>query len=207
MAGESVYGMGVVAFSVLGYATCSSLMLIVNKMVRSALTQAICNVFAYLPPLGAQAVHFLPAPSFVLLMQVTASWSSVKFVGLLGFIDVDEIEWGKMKAFLGVSVAFLACLFANIKTLQYANVETFIVFRASTPLLIGVCDWACLGRELPNMRSGLSMLALLGGAVLYVQADASFEVRGYQWVAIWCKSAPPTLMHLLIRLHIRLLIR
>ena len=36
-----------------------------------------------------------------------------------------------------MSVAFLACIFANIKTLQYCNVETFIVFRASTPVVIG----------------------------------------------------------------------
>ena len=34
-------------------------------------------------------------------------------------------------------MAFLACIFANIKTLQYCNVETFIVFRASTPVVIG----------------------------------------------------------------------
>ena len=38
------------------------------------------------------AVHYLPAPSFVLLAQVTSSWVAVKLVGLLGFIDVDDIE-------------------------------------------------------------------------------------------------------------------
>ena len=41
------------------------------------------------------------------------------------------------QSFFWVSVAFLACIFANIKTLQYCNVETFIVFRASTPVVIG----------------------------------------------------------------------
>ena len=38
------------------------------------------------------AVHHLPAPSFVLLAQVTCSWVSVKFVGTLGFIEVDELD-------------------------------------------------------------------------------------------------------------------
>merc|ERR1719502_2334200 len=128
------------------------------------------------------AVHFLPAPSFVLLAQVTSSWVSVKAVGMMGCIEVDEVECTKMRAFFPVAAAFLACIFANIKTLQYANVETFIVFRASTPLMVGVAEWAFLGRELPNMRSAMAMLALVGGAVVYVFTDAMFVVTGYVWV-------------------------
>ena len=33
---------------------------------------------------------------------MTASWVAVKLGGLLGFIDVDELEWSKAKAFLPV---------------------------------------------------------------------------------------------------------
>lgn len=150
-------------FAVVGYALCSSLMLIVNKL----------------------AVHVLPAPSFVLLAQVTCSWVAVKVCGLLGVIEVDELEWPKAKGFFFVSVAFLACIFANIKILQYCNVETFIVFRASTPMFIGVADWMFLGRELPNMRSFFAMLFLIFGACLYVYFDAAFVVHGYMWVGIW----------------------
>ena len=118
-------------FAVIGYGTCSSLMLIVNKL----------------------AVHLLPAPSFVLLLQFFFSWFAVKVVGFGGCIVVDKLECKKLLAFLPVSVAFLAAVFANIKTLQYANVETFVVFRASTPLTISICDYLCLGRELPGCRS------------------------------------------------------
>ena len=50
------------AFAIIGYATCSSLMLIMNKI----------------------AVHVLPAPSFVLLMQFVASWLAVKLCGMCG---------------------------------------------------------------------------------------------------------------------------
>ena len=154
---------GSTAFAVVGYAACSSMMLIVNKL----------------------AVHLLPAPSFVLLAQVTCSWVAVKVCGLLGFIDVDELEWPKAKGFFLVSVAFLACIFANIKILQYCNVETFIVFRASTPMVIGVADWWFLGRELPNLRSTGAMVLLVVGACLYVYFDAAFVVQGYVWVGIW----------------------
>ena len=151
------------ASAVIGYATCSSIMLIVNKL----------------------AVHYLPAPSFVLLAQVTSSWIAVKAVGCTGAIDVDQLEWQKAISFLPVAAAFLACIFANIKTLQYANVETFIVFCASTPLLISVAEWMFMNRELPNRRSIVSLLALCGGAVAYVMNDAFFIVSGYVWVGVW----------------------
>jgi len=150
-------------FGVVGYATCSSLMLIINKI----------------------AVHVLPAPAFVLIMQFIASWTAVKLCGLAGLIEVDALERSKLLAFLPVSVAFLACVYANIKTLQYANVETFIIFRASTPLCVSLCEFLFLGRELPNARSTLCLLVLLGGASLYVYTDATFIVNGYAWVAIW----------------------
>ena len=50
-------------FAVVGYATCSSLMLVMNKV----------------------AVHVLPAPSFVLLMQFLASWLAVKACGPVSY--------------------------------------------------------------------------------------------------------------------------
>ena len=154
---------GTLLFAVAGYGTCSSLMLIMNKV----------------------AVNLLPAPSFVLLMQFFASWFAVKAAGLLGMATVDEFEWNKLRQFLPVSLAFLAAVFANIKTLQYANVETFVVFRASTPLTIAVCDWLCLGRELPDFRSFLCLTCLLVGAAAYVITDAHFHVKGYVWVGVW----------------------
>jgi len=130
-------------------------------------------------------VHLLPAPSFVLLMQFFASWFVVKLCGVVGLITVDALEWRKLRAFLPVSAAFLACVYANMKTLQFANVETFVVFRASTPLFISIADFCFLGRELPGLRSALCLVCLLLAAVGYTLTDAHFEVRGYVWVAIW----------------------
>ena len=88
------------AFAVIGYGMCSSLMLVVNKL----------------------AVHYLPAPSFVLLIQFFASWFVVKAFGVCGAIEVDSLEWRKLRAFLPISAAFIACVYANMKTLQFANV-------------------------------------------------------------------------------------
>ena len=71
------------------------------------------------------------------------------------------------------------------QTLQFANVETFIVFRAATPLFISLADYAVMGRELPSCRSASCLLLLVCGAVAYTLNDAHFEVRGYAWVGVW----------------------
>ena len=75
-----------------------------------------------------------------------------------GLILVDDLEWAKVKPYSLVAVAFLGTIYTNIRTLQYANVETFIVFRASTPILVSVFDWIFLGRELPGFQSSLCLL-------------------------------------------------
>ena len=55
----------------------------------------------------------------------------------------------------------------------------FITFRSSTPLVISICDFIFLGRELPNGRSWACLLGLLCGAVGYVMTDAGFRVEAY----------------------------
>ena len=149
--------------AVLGYMLCSSLMLIVNKL----------------------AVYHLPAPSTVLLSQLIASAVACRVLGMAGVIEVEPLNWSKIQQFWIVPLAFLGTVFANIKILQFANVETFIVFRSSTPLLISVADYIFLGRELPSGRSWACLGLLLVGAIGYVQNDKFFRVDAYMWVIVW----------------------
>jgi len=152
-----------IVFGIAAYATCSSMMLIVNKL----------------------AVTFLPAPSVVLFAQLLTSAVAVKAMSAAGIVDADNLIWEKVKPFILVACAFLAALYTNVRTLQYANVETFIVFRSSTPILIALMDYLFLGRHLPNTRSWLSLLAILCGAIAYVYTDSDFQVKAYGWVAAW----------------------
>jgi len=152
-----------VALAIAAYATASSLMLIVNKL----------------------AVHFLPAPGTVLTFQLFTTAATVWMSSQAGIISAEPLEWAKLKPFLLVVFAFLGAVFTNLKVLQYANVDTFIVFRSSTPIVISVLDYLCLGRQLPTLRSWASLILVLCGAVGYVMADAEFEMKAYSYVAAW----------------------
>eukprot|EP00978_Attheya_sp_CCMP212_P007290 scaffold16948_cov53-Attheya_sp.AAC.5 len=150
-------------FAVGGYMLCSATLLISNKI----------------------AVYVLPAPSFILFAQLIGTVLVVKGAAGLGYIQPDKLEWSKAKSFFPVALIFLSTIFMNIKSLQYANVETFMVFRFSTPICISVADYLFLGRQLPSQRSWFSLLALLGGAVGYAMTDSHFQVQGYFFCALW----------------------
>jgi len=149
--------------AVTGYMLCSASMLLVNKL----------------------AVNYLPAPAFVLLAQFVTAAVAVRAAGALDFIEVDALEWAKAKVFMIVAFCFVGLVFANMKVLQFCYVDTFIVFRASTPLLISVADYFFLGRELPNLRSVGALVGLLIGTIGYVLSDKNFQVKGYAWLLIW----------------------
>lgn len=174
---------GQVYFAIAGYCTCSSLMLIANKVssieTRELGTKALVAVCVCFQV----SVYLLPAPAFVLMAQVVCSAGAVWVAGQAGVITVDRLVPWKMRAFVPVAFAFLAVIFANIKTLQYSNVETFIVFRASTPLIVSLCDYLFLNRELPSTQSWLALIGVLCCAITYVLTDEEKELKGYIWVS------------------------
>jgi len=150
-------------FTIFLYVTISSSMLVINKV----------------------AVTFLPAPSVVLFAQLFTSAAATALLGAVGVVEVDSFSVDKIRKFWIVAFVFLATIYANMKTLQFANVETFIIFRSSTPLLIALLDRTFLGREMPNKRSFVSLLFITMGAAGYVFTDKEFHVAAYSWVAVW----------------------
>ena len=131
------------------------------------------------------AVYKVAAPSFILFSQLMGTALVVKAFAAAGKIECDPLEREKCIKFLPVALIFLATIFSNMKSLQYANVETFMVFRFSTPLVVSIADYLFLGRKLPSSRSWACLVALLVGALAYAQTDSSFHVKGYTFCAVW----------------------
>eukprot|EP00198_Chlamydomonas_reinhardtii_P010179 XP_001699516.1 solute carrier protein [Chlamydomonas reinhardtii] len=158
-----MFGLGLTTIVIGYYALCSSTMLVINKV----------------------AIYKLPCPIFVLCCQLFCSAAIVAGANHVGLLQAEVTEWAKLKKFIWVVVGFLGTIFANIKVLQHANVETFITFRSSTPLILSVCDYLFLGRMLPSARSWGALLVLLGGSLGYVMSDSDFRVDAYVWLFLW----------------------
>jgi solute carrier family 35 len=145
------------------YGLCSSTLLIVNKL----------------------ALHIVSAPVFLLSSQL---WFAVAFVyamHVLKLVEIRPLCWITATKFAPVVLSFLGTLFSNAKVLQYSNVETFITFRSSTPLVLCICDYIFLGRELPSAKSVVCLVGLLLSSCGYALFDHAFDIRAYSWLAVW----------------------
>jgi GDP-mannose transporter len=131
------------------------------------------------------AIVALPAPSFVLLLQLLASAGAVLAAHGVGAVTITPATSRQLLHFLPVTIGFLGTIYANIKVLQHSNVDTFITFRSSTPLVLAFCDWAFLGRQLPCGRSWSSLGLLLLSSAGYAYFDKGFVMDAYLWLFIW----------------------
>jgi hypothetical protein len=87
-------------------------------------------------------VNAIPSASFVLICQFAASVGAVLGLSTLGYLEnVEPLSWAKVRPFMGISILFCACLWCNVKALEYANVETVIVFRSMVPIAVALCDF------------------------------------------------------------------
>jgi GDP-mannose transporter len=145
------------------YSLCSSTLLIVNKL----------------------ALHFLPVPVSLLSVQFWFAVAVLYALQGLGVLSIEPLRVSTAWKFAPVVATFLGTLYCNAKVLQFSNVETFITFRSSTPLILCVCDYLFLGRQLPSVRSLFSIVGVLASCAGYTLVDHAFDVRAYSWLAVW----------------------
>lgn len=144
---------------VVGYALCSSLLAVINKY---AITK-----FNY--------------PGLLTALQYLTSALGVWVLGKLGFLHHDAFTLETAKKFLPAAVVFYLAIFTNTNLLRHANVDTFIVFRSLTPLLVAIADTAFRKQPCPSKLTFLSLVIILGGAVGYVATDSGFTLTAYSW--------------------------
>ncbi len=151
--------------SVVGYSLCSSTLLLANKL----------------------SMEYIPSPSVVSFIQILFSTMAVIFIKLLGY-EVDWFEWDKVKAYSLYVVIFVAAIYTNMQALSHSNVETVIVFRACSPIAVGIIEYLFMNRELPSLRSTVSLVFLAVGAMIYCASDSQVSVHGlgsYSWAVLY----------------------
>jgi len=148
-----------------GYMLVSSLLLIVNKL----------------------SVYYVDRAAVILFLQFAFSAIAAWGAGRLGVLECDKLEAAKLWAFVPAAMAQMGTIYTGMKAIQYSNVDTFIVFRASTPIALSVVDVLFLGREWPHLKSCCCLALMLLGTGIYVLTDHEFvaQMNGYMWIGIW----------------------
>ncbi|KAM6600824.1 GDP-fucose transporter 1 [Cannabis sativa] len=144
---------------VIGYALCSSLLAVINKF----------------------AITKFNFPGLLTALQYLTSALGVWVLGKLGFLHHDAFTWETAKKFLPAATVFYLAIFTNTNLLRHANVDTFIVFRSLTPLLVAIADTTFRKQPCPSKLTFVSLLVILGGAIGYVATDSGFTLTAYSW--------------------------
>lgn len=165
------------------YFMASSMMLLVNKFVMT----------------------YLPAPALVTTLQYLTSAVVVFGLAKAKAIECEtEFTLGTIRKYIFIPVLFSGAIFSNSKMLEYANVETFLVFRFSTPILVAVVDFALMGKALPIPQTWASFLLIVFGAVLYAVTDLGFSVATYSWAVVYLATITTEMIvvkHIFSTLH------
>jgi uncharacterized membrane protein len=111
--------------SVILYSLCSGTLVLINKLT----------------------LHFIPLPSLVVTVQIWATLLFIYGAYSMGIMAIDKLSWTFMKPYLIYNVLFAFGIYANMRSLSSSNVETVIVFRSLSPLIVSFLDWLFLGRE------------------------------------------------------------
>eukprot|EP00270_Netrium_digitus_P011604 TRINITY_DN3706_c0_g1_i2.p1 TRINITY_DN3706_c0_g1~~TRINITY_DN3706_c0_g1_i2.p1 ORF type:complete len:378 (-),score=1.29 TRINITY_DN3706_c0_g1_i2:561-1694(-) len=144
---------------IVGYAICSSLLAIINKY----------------------AIGVFPLPSVLTTLQYVSCVLVVLVLGSTRALQHDPLNFRMMAKFLPAACVFYMAIFTNTSLLKYANVDTFIVFRSSTPILVAVADTLFRKQPWPSRSTFAALFVILFGAVGYALTDRQFNVRAYSW--------------------------
>lgn len=152
--------------SVISYSLCSGSLVLVNKLI----------------------LHYLPFPSLVIVIQLLSSVLMIYGGNFFGVVPVDEMKMEFLKPYMIYTVAFSTGVYTNMMCLNTSNVETVIVARACSPLVVSFLDSLFLGRELPSRRSFMALSMIIVGAYGYALTDAAFKEQGasaYFWPMLY----------------------
>ncbi|KAI5397495.1 hypothetical protein KIW84_063351 [Lathyrus oleraceus] len=120
-------------------------------------------------------------PGLLTALQYLTSALGVYLFGKLGFLHHDPFTIPIAKKFFPAALVFFLAIFTNTNLLRHANVDTFIVFRSLTPLLVALADTAFRGQPSPSNLTFFSLVVILAGAVGYVATDSGFTLTAYSW--------------------------
>jgi len=127
------------------------------------------------------AVTKFSYPGLLTALQYFTSAAGVWILGKLGLLSHDPFKLDTAKKFAPAALVFYLAIFTNTNLLCHANVDTFIVFRSLTPLLVAIADTTFRKQPCPSKFTFLSLVVILGGAVGYVMTDSAFSLTAYSW--------------------------
>jgi drug/metabolite transporter (DMT)-like permease len=128
-------------------------------------------------------MKILPAPCTVTFLQVTASTLIIAAAWCFGMVQIQSVDRATVFRYAVYSILFVLGINFTMRSLSVSNVETLLIFRSSSPILVSLIDTAFLGRALPSGRSCLSMAAIIFGATWFSASEMRSNGKGIHGIS------------------------
>jgi drug/metabolite transporter (DMT)-like permease len=113
----------------------------------------------------------LPAPCTVTLLQVTVTTLLIAVAWCCSLVEIQAVNRAILSHYVMYALIFALGINFTMRSLATTNVETVLLFRSCSPVLVSVIDTLCLGREMPSRRSFLAMLCIVLGATWFAASE------------------------------------
>ena len=149
-----------------GYALCSSMLLVINKL----------------------AVRHFPVHNVVGAVQLAFTALFVEVARQLGYAKVERFSMERIRPFFVYNAAFAGGIYTNMKAVDHVSVGAVIAAKSCLPIFVCFVEHPVLGRQLPNTRSCFALAGVLVTAILYALYDRTLQVKGVTglfWLFAW----------------------
>ena len=120
----------------------------------------------------------LPAPCTVTLLQVSVTTLLIALAWCCSLVEIQAVDRAVLSQYVTYALIFALGVNFTMRSLAVTNVETVLLFRSCSPVLVAFVDTLCLGREMPSCRSFASMLCIVLGATWFAASELQTETSG-----------------------------
>jgi len=113
----------------------------------------------------------LPAPCTVTLLQVTVTTVLIAVAWCCSLVEIQAVDRALLSQYVIYALIFVLGINFTMRSLAITNVETVLLFRSCSPVLVSVIDTLWLGREMPSRRSFLAMLGIVLGTTWFAASE------------------------------------
>ncbi len=140
--------------------------MLINGLVASVTFYGISS--SSLLVLNKVAISAIPNATLLLAVQLLSTVFFIACPAVAGLINVRIVpDLGTLKAYCSVAAVFLLTIYSNFQVIHYIGVNSFIILRCGTPLVLSILDWQFMGRDFPRGSSLASLLGVLLGGSMY----------------------------------------
>jgi GDP-mannose transporter len=136
---------------------------------------AYCIVSSNMLLFNKACMAVLSAPCTVTLLQVAVTTLLIAVAWCCSLVEIQAVDRAILSHYVMYALIFALGINFTMRSLAVTNVETVLLFRSCSPVLVSFIDTLCLGREMPSRRSFMSMLCIVLGATWFAMSELQTE--------------------------------